>query len=1609
MKPFTLFSASSCLFVSAILAGCGGSSSNSGGTTQQTTPPPTVSSISPTTAVAGSAALTLTVTGTGFVTTTTVQVGGVADATSYVSATEVTATVTPQQLTSGAQLSVIALNGTASSGSGAAVNLEVTNPVPAITQTIPATVMLGAVSPVVSVAGTGFVPTTVIDVNGSARTTIFVSATQVDVALTAADVAATGSLSLTAVNATPGGGTSTAAAVAVNNPPPGSFKLSPSVVLTGTATPTTITVTGTNFIPASTVVLGGANSTLVNWPTNGVAVATTYVSSTQLTFQLTAAEEATSQQLLVTVVNPAPGGGTAGIGILNILPQTATPVITSVSPTQFYVGSGATTVTIYGNNLFAEITTGLNSGEIFPNTSSVLWNGTALTIQELGTGSGSGDGGVITTSGDSGVFTYSGSASSRVQASRPRSLDTAIPSSGPEFVVATVPASLLASAGTATITVSNSTSTPALSNAVTVTIANPPVPTLTSLSPNSGLVNTVATVALYGTGFTTSSTVLLNGTSIATTYQNPTELMATIPASSIATPGTVNLAVTTPAPGGGTSAALPFTAYNPPPPTLTSIYPNSGPINTAAAVTLNGTGFTASSTVALNGTNIAATYVSATELTVALPASSTALPGNLNFTVTTPAPGGGTTAPMPYTVYIALVNNDMVYNPVDGLLYVSVPGSAGSPLGNSVAGIDPVTGNIMRQIWVGSNPNKIALSSDGTQLFVGLDGAGAVVQINLTTGQAVNQFPLGGGSGIYNPPYTATYLAAVPGEPNSVAVAANGSYLGGADITIYDSGVARANTSSSIGFGNGALAFGSSSSTLYMAGSSAVYKMTLGSTGITGGSSLYSYNYSYSANNIQYDNGRLYLSNGVVLDAASGSQLGTFYESSVTPANGPVVSDSTLGLAFIGESSTFSGNSEVLAFNEGTFNASGIILIGNANGGTFEKIVRWGQNGVALNTSTQIFVFQSPVVKDISSSPADVSVTLGSPATASTGTAITYTATVANAGPNQAQGVTVALTLDASLIVNSITSSQGSCGSGSAFSCDLGSLANGADATVTVSATPTTSGTIESTAMADSVSYDSNSANNQATASTTVTGNAYSAVPSVSAITPAIVQAGSGSFTLTVTGSGFSANSTVNLNGTAQSTTYVSATQLAASVEGSAIANYGWAPVTVSNPLPGGGTSQVVPLTIYAVVNVPANGILFDPYSQNLYATVPSAATSLTGNTIVAINPFTASVGTPIAIGSGPNVMAETSDGNYLYVGLSGANSLAQFNLSRQTLVATYPLSISQNGSTSSVAATWLSAMPGVDTTLAIDTGEIGGGVGIFDITGSAGAFRPNLSQIYTGNFPTFANASELYTFDNYTSGAEFYRFSVGASGLTEIDGSTLNGLCCGQFELANGIVYGANGGIVNPSTTPPTQIATLPPIDFYQSGITDSGVAVVADASTQKDFLMLENAAGTWEYALARYNTTTYLPETWVTMPASASSIETAWTMLRFGQDGLALLSSANTEINSQAISQILLLQGPFVTPQLLTTNSAANLTSSSAASIAHGAGNTLLMLTGSKFLPGVAVTWNGSYRTTTIVDATHVTVAIPASDLASTGSGSLVATNPGAPASNALTVTIN
>ena len=70
-----------------------------------------------------------------------------------------------------------------------------------------------------------------------------------------------------------------------------------------------------------------------------------------------------------------------------------------------------------------------------------------------------------------------------------------------QSITATVPANLLTALGTANVTAVSSTSTPATSNALTVSIIPPPPPTVSSISPNTGPINTAATLNINGTGF----------------------------------------------------------------------------------------------------------------------------------------------------------------------------------------------------------------------------------------------------------------------------------------------------------------------------------------------------------------------------------------------------------------------------------------------------------------------------------------------------------------------------------------------------------------------------------------------------------------------------------------------------------------------------------------------------------------------------------------------------------------------------------------------------------------------------------------------------------------------------------------------------------------------------------------------------------------------------------------------------------------------------------------------------------------------------------------------------------------------------------------------------
>jgi hypothetical protein len=1451
-------------FLSCVLVqtGCtsGSDNSGSGGGSTPVVPVavnPTVSSVSPAMVTAGAASTTLTVTGTGFTSSTTVQVGSAAETTTYSSSTQISATVPASQLASGALLTVIAVNPSGSSASGAVVNLEVDNPSPAIASFVPSVFTTGAAATTLAVTGKGFVPSTMIQVGGTARSTSFVSTTQVNVILTLADLATPGNLSLVAVNPAPGGGTSAASSVAINNPIPGALTLTPTTLVTGSSSAATIMVGGSNFLPSSVVQVGGA------------ARATTYVSGTQLTFQLTVADQATAGRLAVTVVTPAPGGGTSPAASLTLAAPTPTPVITSVSPTQFIAGSSASSVAVFGTNLT------LNS--------VVLWNGSALTTTSF-------------------FNSYYGN-----------------------YLVGAVPASLLASVGTASVTVSNPTSTPALSNALSISIVNPPAPTLASISPASG------------------------------------------------------------------------------------------PINTAATITLVGTGFTAASTVGFNGVNLAATFNGSTSLTVTLPASSVATPGNESFTITTPAPGGGTTAPLLYTAYIGIANNSMIYNPVNGLFYVSVPSSAGAPYGNSVVSVDPATGALGTPIQVGSEPDKMALTSDGNYLWVGLDGASAVRKVNLATGTAGLQFALGGNTGVYQNPGTALALVALPGATDSVVVSSTNEFSDLA-LAIYDSGVLRGTTTTSNSYNESySLLADGTRGEIYSGSPNAYYTYTYSASGLTLKASSTAGMYaSYSPNDeMQIAAGRLYTDFGGVYDAEAGSLLGTLYVTGTTPATGSTTVDASLGKAFVLDSS--SGNygtyNQIQTFNTADFTSasSSVIPVNVPSGGTTgpSRLSRWGTNGLAFRTSVGVVSLRSNLVKDLSTTSADLGVSVSAAGTNLTGANTTYTATITDAGPSASTNVAFAAFLPASGSLVSITPSAGTCSSGVSVTCDLGSLASGASATVTVTVLQQTAGSATLTAQVSGSENDPNAANNQASSTVTITGATYTLAPVLSSISPSTIVSGASDTTITLNGTGFTSGSSVLLGGSALSTSYGSATQLTATVPAARLTTLGWAPVTVTTPAPGGGTTAALPLSVYSIITLGVNHILYDPYSRNIMASVGSGSSGVTGNSIVAITPDTATVGTPVSIGSQPTNLALTSDGQILYTILSGSGSVARFNMLTQQADFTYtvPTNTSFDGG---IALRGIATQPGTENTIALDIASFTGNA-IYDFNSATktAAIRGQASGPYSGSCIQFLDAADLLAFDTDTSGSTLDHYTVTSAGFTyynyqQYTESTLNHFGC--FKLSGGLAFSVSGGVANPSPSPALQLGVFPlPSSYGYSGQTD----VAPDTSLGRTFFAVNSGSAGYSTivdSVESFNNATYLPSG--TIPVAFAATEganasyTVSDLIRWGQDGLAVLTTGG---------HIYLIRGAAVVPQLLANNTAASITASSSGTIAHGTGNTLLTLTGSNFVPGVAVTWNGSYRTTTIVDATHVTVAIPASDLAAAGSGSLVATNPGAPASSAITVTIN
>jgi len=216
-----------------------------------------------------------------------------------------------------------------------------------------------------------------------------------------------------------------------------------------------------------------------------------------------------------------------------------------------------------------------------------------------------------------------------------------------------------------------------------------PLPVLTSVSPSNAVPGgNAVTLTVTGANFLPGSVVRWNDVDKATQFVNSTTLMASIPASDVATAGWVPITVFNPAPGGGVSDALTFvigvtTTYNPVP-TLSSIAPATALGGAPAfTLTLNGSNFIPGSRVFWNGSYRATTFVSGSRLMASILASDISDVGPASVMVFTPVPGGGTSNVMTFTISGPVNNPSGTVNGASFAPGVAVaPGSIASDFGS---------------------------------------------------------------------------------------------------------------------------------------------------------------------------------------------------------------------------------------------------------------------------------------------------------------------------------------------------------------------------------------------------------------------------------------------------------------------------------------------------------------------------------------------------------------------------------------------------------------------------------------------------------------------------------------------------------------------------------------------------------------------------------------------------------------------------------------------------------------------------------------------------------------------------------------------------------------
>jgi len=299
-----------------------------------------------------------------------------------------------------------------------------------------------------------------------------------------------------------------------------------------------------------------------------------------------------------------------------------------------------------------------------------------------------------------------------------------------------------------------------------------------------------------------------------------------------------------------------------------------------------------------------------------------------------------------------LRTNDMVYDPLRSRIYASVPSNAVGSFGNSIVKVDPVSGAVESSVFVGNEPDKLAISDDGAFLYAGLDGLSAVQRIDLATFTPDFKFPIGTDT-TFGPNFVGD-IEVAPGNSHEVAVLryTTGASPPGNRLMIFDDAMLRQNTVFQFQVSVSFIVFGADASHLY---------------GYAGGAGGPFSRYRVDASGValrdtfsdlvggdidlQFSAGKLYTNGGDVLDPETLQTAGRFNLGFPFSAIAMLPDVAGKHMFFVGVDAH--GIARLKVYDTDTFrqisqldtpvgpDASGFARSG--------RVIRWGTNGVAFN------------------------------------------------------------------------------------------------------------------------------------------------------------------------------------------------------------------------------------------------------------------------------------------------------------------------------------------------------------------------------------------------------------------------------------------------------------------------------------------------------------------------------------------------------------------------------------------------------------------------------------------------------------------------------------